>query len=177
MGRMGRTPCLDRSSPSKECQRPITLARARETAQTSNREVERVPPGPIGLSGGRRLGSLHSVSVILPFPAQDLALHRIDFVSSQRRLLHLRKARAVAGSTGMLSDLRRHGDLSGRLGWRPHFLAYCSTKLARYPRAGANGGSGYSCLRGRAGVFPKKERARRQRLSVRFGAMVAELSS
>jgi hypothetical protein len=76
-----------------------------------------------------------------------LTLHRINFVSSQRWLLHLRKARAVAGRTGMLSDLGRHGNLSGRLGWRPHFLAYCSTELARYLRAGANRSSGSSCLR------------------------------
>jgi hypothetical protein len=61
-----------------------------------------------------------------------LALHRIDFVSSQRWLLHPREARAVAGRTRMLSDLRHHGNLSGRLSWRPHFLAYCSTELARY---------------------------------------------
>ena len=64
------------------------------------------------------------------------ALHRIDFVSSQFWLLHLREARAVAGCTGMLSYLRRHRNLSGRLDWRPHFLAYCSTDLARYLRAG-----------------------------------------
>ena len=175
MGRMGRTPSLDWSSPSKECQRPITLPRAREVAQTSNREVERVPPGPIGFNGGVRVASFGIRNPSLS--RTGLALHRIDFVSSQRWLLHLRKARAVAGRTGMLSDLGRHGNLSGRLGCRPHFLAYCSPELARYLRAGANRSSGSSCLRGRPGAFPKKERARRQRLSVRFGAMVAELSS
>jgi hypothetical protein len=52
-----------------------------------------------------------------------LALHRINFVSSQRWLLHLRKARAVAGRTGMLSDLGRHGTFQAvlvgdRISWR-----------------------------------------------------------
>jgi hypothetical protein len=122
-------------------------------------------------------GRVASVGVRNPSLSRTgVALHRIDFVSSQRWLLHLRETGAVAGRRGMLSDLRRHRNLSGRLSWRPHFLGYCSTELARYPRAGANRGSGSTCVSGRAGVFQKKKRARRQRLSVRFGAMVAELS-
>jgi hypothetical protein len=48
----------------------MTPARAREAAQTTNTEIERVPSGSIGFSGGWPLGSLHSASVILPFPAQ-----------------------------------------------------------------------------------------------------------
>ena len=72
----------------------------------------------------KKVDEVASVSIRNPSLSRTgLALHRIDFVSSQRWLLHLREARAVAGRTGMLSDLRRHGDLSGRpvgdrISWR-----------------------------------------------------------
>ena len=38
------------------------------------------------------------------------ALHRIDFVSCQHRLLHRGEARSVAGRASMLFDLRRHDE-------------------------------------------------------------------
>jgi hypothetical protein len=44
------------------------------------------------------------------FPCTNRALCRIDFVSCQRRLLHLGEARSIAGRAGMLFDLRRHDE-------------------------------------------------------------------
>src|SRR6185437_17016928 len=44
------------------------------------------------------------------FSRTGRALHRIDFVSCQHRLLHRGEARSVAGRAGMLFDLRRHDE-------------------------------------------------------------------
>lgn len=40
----------------------------------------------------------------------SLALHWIEFVSCEYRLLHRREASSVAGRAGMLFDLRRHDE-------------------------------------------------------------------
>ena len=44
------------------------------------------------------------------FSRTGRALHRIDFVSCQHRLLHRGEARPVACRAGMLFDLRRHDE-------------------------------------------------------------------
>lgn len=47
------------------------------------------------------------------FSCTNRALHRIDLVSCQHRLLHRGEARSVAGRAGMLFDLRRHDEPFG----------------------------------------------------------------